>query len=180
MKDFELLPNDEETARWYNENIGAGCSASSAVYKFRLWLKERQDIKIAYTKAENTAKKFIKTEPQPKYEFELFFLSDPTDNIKIDGWYPIETDRIKFPEWIPMYIEKGVLRRIKYGIFRNNATGNGGYSTEGMVQGPSTDLKLLEETCKEMNKNKPDSWFYFSVHETNEEHQALVRGNIIS
>lgn len=38
-----LLPTDEETAKWFEENIGIknDCSASSAIYKFRLWLKER-------------------------------------------------------------------------------------------------------------------------------------------
>jgi hypothetical protein len=33
------LPNDEEVKDWYSGNIDADCSASSAIYKFRLWLK---------------------------------------------------------------------------------------------------------------------------------------------
>jgi hypothetical protein len=36
------LPTDEETQKWFDENIAKDCSASSAIYKFRLWLKERQ------------------------------------------------------------------------------------------------------------------------------------------
>lgn len=180
MKDFELLPNDEETARWYNENIGAGCSASSAVYKFRMWLKERQDLKIAYDKADKTAKEFGKPEPQPKYEFEMFFKSETTDVVKIDGWYPIATDRIKHPDRIEEYIDKGLIRRIKFGIFRNNATGNGGWDVDGMIKGPSTDREELENICKEMNENKLDSWHYYSVYETNDDYQALVRGEVIS
>lgn len=38
------LPNDEETAKWFEENIGIvnGCCASSAIYKFRCWLQERE------------------------------------------------------------------------------------------------------------------------------------------
>lgn len=39
------LPNDQECAEWYDINIGNDpekpCSASSGIYKFREWLKER-------------------------------------------------------------------------------------------------------------------------------------------
>jgi hypothetical protein len=38
------LPSDEEVASWFVDNIGHepnDCSAGSAIYKFRLWLKER-------------------------------------------------------------------------------------------------------------------------------------------
>jgi len=34
------LPTDKEVEEWFVENIDEGCSASSAVYKFRLWLQE--------------------------------------------------------------------------------------------------------------------------------------------
>ncbi|PSR54174.1 hypothetical protein AHMF7605_11900 [Adhaeribacter arboris] len=43
-------------------------------------------------------------------EYEMFFKSEPDDIIKIDGWVPIATDRIKRPELIPEYLEKGLLR----------------------------------------------------------------------
>ena len=36
-----MLPTDEEVGNWFTENIDMGCSASSGIYKFRLWLKER-------------------------------------------------------------------------------------------------------------------------------------------
>lgn len=36
----ETLPTDEEVTKWWDENINDD-SAGSAVYKFRLWLKER-------------------------------------------------------------------------------------------------------------------------------------------
>lgn len=40
-----VLPNDDEVKKWYEENIGYDpdnpCSASSGIYKFRQWLKER-------------------------------------------------------------------------------------------------------------------------------------------
>lgn len=48
----------------------------------------------------------------PDYEYELFFKSEPTDFCKIDGWYPIATDRIRHPERIGKYIQNGLLRRI--------------------------------------------------------------------
>lgn len=35
-----VLPVDNEVSKWFEENIDKGCSASSAIYKFRLWLKE--------------------------------------------------------------------------------------------------------------------------------------------
>jgi hypothetical protein len=37
------IPTDEESEKWYEENIGINndCSASSAIYKFRLWLRDR-------------------------------------------------------------------------------------------------------------------------------------------
>ena len=47
-----------------------------------------------------------------QYEYELFFKSEETDKIKIDGWYPIATDSIKDQSKIEQYIENGLLRRI--------------------------------------------------------------------
>lgn len=38
--DFNVFPNDKEVKEWFEENID-GDSASSAIYKFRLFLKER-------------------------------------------------------------------------------------------------------------------------------------------
>lgn len=37
------VPTDEEVNEWFNLNIGNyPCSASSAIYKFRVWLNERE------------------------------------------------------------------------------------------------------------------------------------------
>lgn len=36
-----LHPTDREVEKWFEENIGEECSASTAIYKFRLWLKDR-------------------------------------------------------------------------------------------------------------------------------------------
>ncbi len=47
------------------------------------------------------------------YEYEMFFKSEPDDFCKIDGWFPIETDRIKKPENIEKYIKNGLIRKIK-------------------------------------------------------------------
>jgi len=35
-----ILPTDKEVEQWFDKNID-GDSASSAIYKFRLWLKDR-------------------------------------------------------------------------------------------------------------------------------------------
>lgn len=51
--------------------------------------------------------------PTPDYEYELFFKSEPTDSIKIDGWMPIATERIMRPEKIEEYIKNGLLRRVQ-------------------------------------------------------------------
>ncbi|MDH7444181.1 hypothetical protein [Aquimarina sp. 2201CG14-23] len=48
-----------------------------------------------------------------KYEYEMFFSSNPNDMIKIDGWVPIETSNIGRVEKISEYIEIGLLRKIK-------------------------------------------------------------------
>lgn len=46
------------------------------------------------------------------FEYEMFFESNKDDSIKIDGWYPIANERIRNPENIDEYIEKGWLRKI--------------------------------------------------------------------
>ena len=48
------------------------------------------------------------------YEYEMFFKSTLSDFVKIDGWYPIATDRIVRPEKIDNYIETGLLRRVTH------------------------------------------------------------------
>ncbi len=44
VSDAVELPTDSESEKWFEENIGIvnNCSASSAIYKFRLWLRERK------------------------------------------------------------------------------------------------------------------------------------------
>jgi hypothetical protein len=47
------------------------------------------------------------------YEYEHLFTPDENERCPIEGWWPIATDRIKQPERITEYIERGILRRIK-------------------------------------------------------------------
>jgi len=47
------------------------------------------------------------------YEYEMFFKSEPNDFCKIDGWYPIATDRIKNIDKVEEYISSGLLRRVQ-------------------------------------------------------------------
>lgn len=49
----------------------------------------------------------------PKYEYEMFFKSEPDDFCKIDGWLPVETSMIRNQDKIESYIERGILRKIK-------------------------------------------------------------------
>ena len=37
------LPTDKEVEIWFSNNIDDNCSASSAIYKYRLWLKDRNN-----------------------------------------------------------------------------------------------------------------------------------------
>ena len=41
-KKLPILPADDAVQNWFEENIDKECSASSAVYKFRLWLESLQ------------------------------------------------------------------------------------------------------------------------------------------
>ena len=36
-------PTDKQVAKWYSENIDEKCSASSGIYKFKLWLEETEE-----------------------------------------------------------------------------------------------------------------------------------------
>lgn len=47
-----------------------------------------------------------------RYEYEMFFKSEPNDVCKIDGWYPIATNRIKNIDKVEEYITSGLLRRV--------------------------------------------------------------------
>lgn len=40
----QILPTDIEVNDWFEYNIDSECSASSAIYKFRLWLKQRSKL----------------------------------------------------------------------------------------------------------------------------------------
>lgn len=55
-------------------------------------------------------------QPQGKedkeYEYEMFFKSEESDGTKIDGWYPIATDRIRDITKIEHYLKTGLLRKI--------------------------------------------------------------------
>ncbi len=41
FKTHKIIPTDKEAEKWFNENIDKKCSASSGIYKFRLFLKNR-------------------------------------------------------------------------------------------------------------------------------------------
>ncbi|TPN82209.1 hypothetical protein [Aquimarina algicola] len=53
------------------------------------------------------------TEKVKDYKYEMFFKSNPNDMIKIDGWLPIETEKIGKTDKISEYIEIGLLRKIE-------------------------------------------------------------------
>lgn len=46
-----------------------------------------------------------------KFEYEMFFSSNPNDLIKIDGWIPIDTDKIEEMDKVEEYIQIGLLRK---------------------------------------------------------------------
>ena len=51
--------------------------------------------------------------PEREYEYEIWMSSEPDDFVKMDGWFPISTDRIKNHARIEEYIRSGLLRKIK-------------------------------------------------------------------
>ncbi|RZS92537.1 hypothetical protein [Aquimarina brevivitae] len=51
--------------------------------------------------------------PSKGFEYEMFFSSNPNDLIKIDGWIPIETNKLGDKEQIKHFIEIGLIRRIE-------------------------------------------------------------------
>ncbi len=69
--------------------------------------------KIVDTYESEQLNKHIVSGSLPDFEYEMFFKSEPDDFCKIDGWYPIATDRIKNQEKIEKYIESGLLRKIR-------------------------------------------------------------------
>ncbi|KAA1248151.1 hypothetical protein [Aquimarina sp. RZ0] len=64
-------------------------------------------------KVKNNPKSYGMIDASQKYEYEMFFTSNPNDMIKIDGWIPIDTGKIEKAEKINEYIEIGLLRKIK-------------------------------------------------------------------
>lgn len=70
-------------------------------------------IKSQLFKGTDFEAELLSTSDRPKYEYEIFFQSQSDDIVKIDGWIPIATERIRYPEKIEKYIKNGLLRRIK-------------------------------------------------------------------
>ncbi|MBQ0734138.1 hypothetical protein [Aquimarina celericrescens] len=64
-------------------------------------------------KVKNTTNNTFTKNGSMNYEYEMFFSSNPNDMIKIDGWIPIETEKIGKSDKISEYIEIGLLRKAK-------------------------------------------------------------------
>lgn len=63
-------------------------------------------------KTKNKQKPFTSKNNFGICEYEFFFSSKPNDIVKIDGWIPVQTDKIDKKERISEYIEIGLLRKI--------------------------------------------------------------------
>ncbi len=70
-------------------------------------------IEVKITDEAGNVQQYVVSGSLPDFEYEMFFKSEPDDFCKIDGWYPIATDRIKNQEKIEKYIESGLLRKIR-------------------------------------------------------------------
>jgi len=64
-------------------------------------------------KVKNSPESYGVSNDSDMYEYEMFFSSNPNDMIKIDGWIPIDTGKIKKADKIKEYIEIGLLRKIE-------------------------------------------------------------------
>ncbi len=69
--------------------------------------------RIADKTKNNNGKPSFLANGSKDFEYEMFFSSNPNDMIKIDGWIPIETERINELDKISEFIEIGLLRKIK-------------------------------------------------------------------
>jgi len=54
-------------------------------------------------------------------KYEMFFVSEPGDDIKIDGWCPIDINRLNEPERLEEFISAGIIR--EYFFCKNLAEG---------------------------------------------------------
>lgn len=77
------LPNDNEVSEWFSENIDAGCSASSGIYKFRLWLKDRLN-KVAQPPSSTSVK--VEELAKEKYPVQIDSITT-TDGNKFEYDY---------------------------------------------------------------------------------------------
>ena len=67
---------------------------------------------IKYLQSEIAAKKLLKEESDPGYEYEIF-IDDKGSPFEINDWIPIANEMIKDITKIDEYIKKGLLRRMK-------------------------------------------------------------------
>lgn len=72
------------------------------------------DISSAISKERELVKNSKCDHSMCDYEYEMLFNSDEGEICPIDGWFPISTDRIKHPEKVSEYIERGILRKINH------------------------------------------------------------------
>jgi hypothetical protein len=77
------------------------------------------------------------------YEYEMFFDSKEDEPVKIHGWYPIATDRIRNPEKIEDYIKSGLLRKLEKPIVEEKQTDN-----KSLIENPAIRLNRI---AKEIN-----------------------------
>jgi hypothetical protein len=47
-------------------------------------------------------------------KYEMFFVSEPGDDIKIDGWRSIDVNRLSEPERLQEFISAGIIREYFY------------------------------------------------------------------
>ena len=47
-------------------------------------------------------------------KYEMFFVSEPGDDIKIDGWCPIDVNRLNNPDKLDDFISAGIIREYFY------------------------------------------------------------------
>jgi len=112
--DEEVDFNELHGVSWCQDRINKSDLVYVDPVKLLQWHQDNRTRLLGRT-FESIAKEFIAEDnvpSAPDYEYETFFKSEPTDSVKIDGWLPIATDRIKNPEKIEEYIKNGILRKV--------------------------------------------------------------------
>lgn len=102
------LPADDAVQNWFEENIDKECSASSAIYKFRLWLeslqrefqaKRQQAIGLGLIEEEHHGSVWVKADQKPEHNVGVLVFIPGEDNHITSGMWDISNEWVLLDEY---------------------------------------------------------------------------------